>query len=150
MALFHSISLYFSLHSSTMAQLQATLLYISLPWLYLTILNSKFLYFTLLDYTILYHGSISLSLSIPLPWLYFTLLSSTLLYHGSSYFNVLHTKLLYHGSTLLYFPLLYSPFYIFLPWLYFIILCFTLLYHGSTSLYFTLHFSNMALYITLP
>jgi len=61
-----------------------------------------------------------------LPWLYFTLVDSTLLYHGStSLYEILHsypmallhsTRLftLYHGSTSLYLTL-----YISLPWLYF-------------------------------
>jgi len=55
-----------------MALLHSTKIYITLPWLY----------FTLLDSTFLYHGSTSLyRLYITVPWLYFTLLDSTLLYH---------------------------------------------------------------------
>ena len=72
-----------------MALLHSTRLFINLPWLY----------FTLLDSTLLYHGSTPLYLTIhnttlallhstrlyiTLPWLYFILLDFTLLYHGSA------------------------------------------------------------------
>ena len=75
-------------------------------------------------------------LYITLPWLYFTLLDSTLLNHGStslyktlhySSMAQLHFAYLYHGSTSLYstlhkstMALLHSTsLYITLPWLYF-------------------------------
>jgi len=125
------------------------LCYITVPWLY----------FTLLDSTLIYQGSTSLYVTLhfstmdllhstwlytTLPWLYFTLLDPTLLYHGStSFYFTLHycTKFLLH-STLLYIDL---------PWLYFTLLDSALHYqgftlldsrllnHGSTSLYFSLH-----------
>jgi len=47
-------------------------LYITLPWFYITLLDS----------IILYH--VSTLLYITLPWLYFTLLESTELYHCST------------------------------------------------------------------
>jgi len=51
-------------------------------------------------------------LYITLPWVYFTLLESTLLYHDStplySTMALLHCTLLYHGSTPIYFTLHYS------------------------------------------
>ena len=68
---------------------------------------------------------------IPLPWLYFTLLDSTLLYHGSTslYWTLhyscstsLYQTLYYPTMTLLHFILLYNVSisdYITPPWLYF-------------------------------
>ena len=122
------------------ALLHCTLLHIIIPWLYVTLLESRFLYHCCTSlYFTLHNSTIPLLLStllyISLPWLYFTLLDSTLLNHG---------------STSLYFTLLYSP------WLYFTLLYSTLHYHGSTSLYLTVHYSTMALlhltwvYILLP
>ena len=55
-----------------MALLHSTLLYISLPWVYFTLLYSTM---ALLHSYLLY---------IILPWLYFTLLDSRLLYRGST------------------------------------------------------------------
>ena len=82
-----------------MALLHSTLLYISLPWVYFTLLYSTM---ALLHSYLLY---------IILPWLYFTLHYSTLLLITLPwlYFTLLDSRLLYRGSTLLY---------IILPWLY--------------------------------
>ena len=126
--------------------------YITLPWLYFTLLDSK----------LLYHGSISLY-----TWFYTILLfDCTSLYCGSS---SLHLTL--HYSTMV---LLHSiRLYITRPWLYFTLLDSTLLYrcfdptslytwiyitllYSSTSLHLTLHYSTIDvlhstwLYITLP
>ena len=98
-----------------MILLHTSWLYITLPWLYFTLLDSTlvYLYFTLdfstlalLDSTNFYHGSTSLNLTLQIStmallhatwlyislsyiWLYFTVLDSTLLYHhdGSSASN---------------------------------------------------------------
>ena len=134
-----------------MALLHSTRLYIPLPLLYLTLLDSTFLY----------HGSTSLHIN--LPWLYFTLFDSTFLYHGYTslyltlhysipwlYFTLLDSTLLYRGSTSLFFTLhdstvallLSSSLYMTLPWLYFTVLHYstlalldsTLLFHGSIYL----------------
>ena len=125
----YSTSLLDSSHYSTMALLHSTLLY--LPWLY----------FTLLDSTLLL-------------WLYLGLLHSTLLYHGSTtIYLTLHysTMVLLHSTwTLLLCPLLDSTrLYTLLdslPWLYFTLLR---LYITLPWLYFTLldslHYSTMAL-----
>ena len=138
-----------------MALHHSTLLHITLPRLY----------FTLLDSTLLYHSSTSHystvdllhsmwlnggpGLHITLPWLHFNLLDSTLLYHGStSFYLTLHYSIM---------ALLHSTWlYIILQWLYFTLLNSTLLYHGyftlldSTLLYrgstkFTLHDTTMSL-----
>ena len=88
----------------------STWLYITLPWLH----------FSPLESTLLYYGSISLyvtllhstSLLTVLPWFYFTLLDSILVYIGSTslYFSP-------HNSQCM--ALLYSTwFYITLHWLY--------------------------------
>ena len=97
--LYHgSTSLYFTLHSSTMALLHCTWLYISPSWLYFTLLDTTFinsgstsLYLPVIFstmallhstwlYTFLYLGSTSLYwVYITLPSLYFTVLNSTLL-----------------------------------------------------------------------
>ena len=115
--------------------LHSTRLYILLPWLY----------FSLLDSTLLHHGSTSLywtlnhstaallhstRLFVTLPWLYFTLHCSSMTLHL--------TTLLYEGLTSLYFD-------INLPWLSFTILVSTSHLNASTSLYLTLHHSPMAL-----
>ena len=100
-----------------------------------------------------------------LPWLYFSILDSTILYHGFTSLSLTllpSTIPLFHSTSLhitapwLYFILLHSTWlYITLPWLYYTQfdskLLFTLFhstgfYHGSTSLYLTLPL----LYITLP
>ena len=78
-----------------MALVHSTLFYITLPWLY----------FTLLDYTLLYLGSSLIYFT--LFWFYFTLLYSTIFYNGSPslyftlhwlYFTLLYSILLYHGD----------------------------------------------------
>ena len=105
----------FSLHYFTMA---LSLVYITLPWLCLTIRDYPWLcitltwhYFTLIDSSLFYHGSPDYPwLYITLPWLYFTLLDSILPYYSSTSLDIT------------------------LPWLYFSLLDSTLLYHGSTSL----------------
>ena len=71
-----------------MALLHSTLLYIFLPWLYLTLLDS----------TLLYHGCIPL---------YFTLNYSTMPLLHSTLATLLHSTLLYQGSTSTYFTLHY-------------------------------------------
>ena len=151
-----------------MAILLSTSLYITLPWLYFTLLDSKSLYLCST-----YHVSTSLYLTLhnsnTIPFLYFALLDSTPLYHGSTSLYIA----LYHGSkshyipppgSSVYFTLYQSTmalldstrFYINLPWLYFPLLDSTSLYHGSTSFYLILHNSSMTLlhstsfYITLP
>jgi len=59
--LYHgSTSLYWTLHYSTMAVLHSTRLYITLTWLYFTLHALPYLYLTVLDSTLLYHGSTSL------------------------------------------------------------------------------------------
>ena len=96
-----STSLYLTLHNSTMALLHSTSLYIIstmslhystlislIPWLYSSLVSKltwfyitlSWLHFTLLDSTLLYHGSTSLYYrdSTLLPWLYFTVLDSTI------------------------------------------------------------------------
>ena len=79
MALFQTTRLYI-----TTARLHSTRLYIRLPWLYFTLLDSTLLYngSTSIYYT-LYYSTMALlqspRLYITLPWLYFTLLDSTLL-----------------------------------------------------------------------
>ena len=126
-----------------MALLHYTSLYITLPWLNFTLLDSRLLYdgstslYLILDYSTiaLLHSN---WLYNTLPWLYFILLDSTSLYHGStSLYLTLHffTIALLHSTWL----------YITLPWLYFTLLDSTLLYHGSTSLYLTLHHSTVVL-----
>ena len=72
-----------------MALLHSTSLYITLPWLYFSLLASTLLYhgstsLYLTRSTLLYYGSTSLNLTLPSP--YFILLDSTLLYHGSTSF----------------------------------------------------------------
>ena len=149
--LYHSsVSLYMTIEISTMTLLHTTWLYISLPWIYLTL------------YLTLYYSTMarlhSTSLCITMPWLYFTLLDPTLLYHGSTpfywlykflswlYFMLLDSTLDYHGSIWLY---------IALPWPYFTPLYSTLHYNDSTFLYFLYFgvcYSTMALlslYLTL-
>ena len=140
--LYHcSTSLYFTPHYSTIVRLDCSLLYINLPWLY----------FTLLQSTLLYHGSTSFYftlhyptipllqstlLCISLPRLYFTLYMTLQWLH----FTVLDSTLFFHGSTSVYFALHYSTMdllqctglYITLPWLYFTLPDYLLLYHGST------------------
>ena len=130
-----------------MALLHSTFFYISLPWHYFT----------------LHHPTMALLYSSLLYWLYFTLLDSTLLYHGST---LLYITLpwLYHdstlpkdGSTSLYFSLHYSTMalldstllYITLPWLYLTLPDSTLLYVINLPLvHFTLRCIQW-LYFTL-
>ena len=122
-----------------MALLHYTRLYTTLPLLFLTLPDSALLYHASTSFYLTVHNSTMTLLHSPCLhitlWFYFTPLYSTLLYIGS----ILHSTSLH----------------IILPWLYFILLDSTLLYHGSTSLYFTLHYSTMALlhstwlYITL-
>ena len=143
-------SLYLTLHDTTMALLDSTFLYFTLPWLYFILFTVPWLYNNLLDSTSLYcrrtllHSTWqyftmpllhSTSLYITLPWLYFTqldcssyfpLLESTLFYHGSIYLILLGSVLICHSST--------SPYL-------------TLLYYAFPSLYF--HHSTEALAISL-
>ena len=130
-----STSLYLTLlpstiHGSTLLSILlwhgSTSLYITLPWLYFTILDSKWLYhgstwlyLTLPDSTMtLLHCT---SLYISLPWFYLPLLDSKLLY------NALYSNWLCITFHLLYFIPLYFH-----------------LYHCSTSPYLTVLPSTMA------
>ena len=123
-----------------MALLHCTWFYITLPWLYFTLLHSILLYngstspYFNLHYSI-YHG---------FTWLHLTILDTTVALHSIlftlhySTVALLHSTL--HFSTM---ALLHATWhYITLPWLYFTVHYSTLLYHGSISLYFTLlHFT---------
>ena len=73
---------------------------------------------------------------ITLPWLYFSLLDSTLLYHGST--STYYTQH-YSTMTILRFTRLYITLYTMALLHSVPLLDSTLLYHGSTSLYITLH-----------
>ena len=141
-----------------MALLQSTWLYMTLPWVYFTLLHSTFLYQGPTSLALHYSTMAllySTSLYITLSWLYFTVLHSTLLYLVSIllHFTLLDSTLLYHGFILLdstfYCTLAHDhvldSVYITLPWLYFTLVDFTWFYHGSTSFYFILHFSTEAL-----
>ena len=162
MAQLHSIRLYitlpllyFTLLDSTLPYHGSALLYIIVPWLYFSLLDS------------IHHSTMaqlhSSWLYITLPWLFFTLHDSTELYHGtSSLYVTLQNSTMVYFSLLDYIQLytmakLHSTWlYITLPWLYFTLLDSASIYHCSTSLYYTLHYSTMALfhttwlYITLP
>ena len=115
-----------------MAILYSTRLYIILPWVYFTLLDTTLLYLGSTSmYWILHYPTMALPHSsrhyITLPWLYYTLyyttmapLPLTILCHGSSYLR--HTTL--STSTLLHS---------------------TSIYHGVTWLYYTQHQSTMVL-----
>ena len=83
MAILHSITLYeMDLHHSTRH-------YITLPWLYFTLLDSTLLHNESTSlYLTLHYSTMALlhstGLYIPLPWINFTLLDSTLLHHVST------------------------------------------------------------------
>jgi len=132
-----------------MAQLHSTWFYITPPWLYFTVLYYILLHHGSISfYTLLYDGSTSLYLILHYPTmaLYFTVLNSTLLYHGSkSLYLILH----YSTMALLHFTSLYLIYSIMAllhstwlydtwSWLYFTLFCSTLLHYDSTSFYFTL------------
>ena len=99
---------YFALNYCTMALLHSILIYIIHLWFYFITL--PWIYFTLLDSTLPCPGSSfcftvhystkallhATLLYITLPWLYFILLDSKLLYHS---YTSLYFTLLYHGST---------------------------------------------------
>ena len=116
--------LYVTLHYSTMALLHSTWLYITLPCFYVNLLHS------------IYHGS---------TWLYFSLHDSNMS------LACLYFTLHYYTSALLH----STSQYITLPWLYFTLLGSILLYHSITPLYFIVYYSTMVLchstfiYITL-
>ena len=86
-------------------------------------------------------------LYITLPLLYFTLLDSTLLYHGSTLLYIIVP----YGYTSFYLILYNSKIaklhstrlYIILPWLFFTLRDSTELYHGYTTLFLTLQNSIM-------
>ena len=120
-----STSLFLILHYSTMALLHSIWFFIILP---------LFPFFTLLDSTLLYNGSVhSTWIYITLPGIYSTLLDSTLLCRD---YTPLYLTL--HCTTM---ALLHSTWpYITLPWLYSTQLDSTLLNLGSTPLYLTLHY----------
>ena len=144
------LPLYLTLHYSTMSLLQSSWLCCLPPWLY----------FTVHDSTILYHGSASLYLTlhystmaplhpswiyiivswlnftlldlyITLPWLYLTLLDSPAFYHKST----LCLALLLFTIALLHCTWLYTT----LPWFSFT------LYFTLPWLYFTLCDSTLGL-----
>ena len=94
--------------------------------LYVLYINLQWLYFTLLDPTLLFHG--------------YTLLYSTLLNLPSLNFTPLESTAFYHSSTSMYFTLHYSNI---------ALLHSTSLYITLSSLYFTLLHST-SLYTTLP
>jgi len=77
-----------------MAVLHSTRLYISLPRLY----------FTRLDSTLFYHGSTSLYLTLHYSTMaqLHSILDSTLLYHAWIYVTLHDSTLVFHGSTSLY------------------------------------------------
>ena len=129
----YSTSPYIILHYSTMALLLLclTLHYSTMPllrssWLYITLPS---LYFTLLDSRLLYYGSTSLDLTL----------------HYSTV-ALLHSMWLHYSTVV---QLQSTWLYITLPWLYFTLLDCTLLYHGSTSVYFTLYHGSTSVYFTL-
>ena len=107
MALLHSTSLYITLHSN-MPLCHSTRIYSTLYH------ASTSLY---LKSTLLHHGSTLLyttGVYITLTWLYFALIDSTLLYRSSTwlylwfYYSLLHSTFLYYSFTSLYFTLHYS------------------------------------------
>ena len=132
--------------------LDSTRIYITLPWLC----------FSLLDSTLLYHGSTSTyytqhystmtilrftRLYITLQWLYFTVYlylilhySTMVLLHSTSLYITLHQSTMAINFTrldsiLLYHDLLHSTrLYITLQWLYFTLVDSTFIYHDYTSL----------------
>ena len=146
-----------------MVLLHYTSLIITLPWVY----------FSLLDSTLLCYGSTSLFLNLQyspfdllhytslyntLPWVYFTPFDSTWLSIGSTsfYFTahnstiaLLHSIWLFITVPCLYFTLA-TLLYIILPWIYFPPL--DCIWHsiGSTSFYFTAHNSDIALHHLIP
>ena len=141
-----STSLYLILLLFTTALLHSIWPYITLPWIY----------FSLLDSTSFYIGSTSL---------YFTLFDCTSLYQLPTSF---YFTLLYHGSTSLYSTLLPSTIgplhstWLYISYFPIALLQSTLLnhgwtslymtvrsYHGSASLYLILHYPIMALSFTL-
>ena len=68
--------------------------------------TTRYLPMALLHSAWLYNTLPSLYLTdITLQWLYFALIDSTLLYHGSSYITLLYSTILHHGFTSLYFTL---------------------------------------------
>ena len=96
-----STSLYFTLHYPIMALLYSSFLYPCMALYHSTLfyIIPPWVYFTLLDCTLLYHGSTSL---------YFTLRYRTLAQYSSLYFTLLNFTLLHPGSTSLYLILHYS------------------------------------------
>ena len=114
MLLYHSSSsLCLTLLLSTMALLHSTFLYITLPWLYFTLLESTSLYHRSTSlYLSLHYSTMALHLSsllnISLPWLYFTQLFLPWLYMHYSTMVLLNSTWLYSTLSWLYFCLLYS------------------------------------------
>ena len=95
-----------------MALLHSTRLYITLPWLYFTLLDSTLLFLGLT--MALLHST---RLNFTIPWLYFTLLDSMNVYHSStslyltlnnSSMDLLHSTWLYINVPCLYFILIDS------------------------------------------
>ena len=121
---------YFSVLDSTVFYHGCTLLYLTLYYSFMVLLQS------ILDSRLQW---LYLDLYITLQWFYFTLLYSTLFYHDST---VPGSTILFHGFTSLYYS---TGLYIFLQWVCFTLLDSTAFYHGSTSLYLTLQYSFMDL-----
>jgi len=153
----------FTHHYSTMGLLQSAWFYITMLWLYFTLLESTVLsiWSTSLYFTLQY----STMALLPstwfyniLPWLYFTPFDSTWLSIGSTsfYFTahnstiaLLHSIWLFITVPCLYFTLA-TLLYIIQPWIYFPPL--DSIWHsiGSTSFYFTAHNSDIALHHLTP
>ena len=129
-----------NLHYSTVALLHSTSLYNTLPWLYLTLLDSIH-YSTM---TLLHSAWLYISLS----WHYFTWLDSTLLYHCSTslYLTIHYSTMAILHSPWLYItlPWLYFTLYITLSWLHFALLDSTLLHYMLTSLARKLDIANIS------
>ena len=156
-----------------MAVPSCTCLYITVLWIYFTVLNSTLLYYwstsfclTLHYFTmVLLHSTwfyVTLArLYFTLPWLYFTLLDSTLLYYSSTslYLTLHHTLMALVPSTVLLigstslqvilpgFCMTHSTFlhHLIPQYSTMALIYVPLLYYGSTSFCLTLHYSTMAL-----
>ena len=100
------VLLYLTLHYTTLSVLHSTWLYITLPFLYSTLLDSTYTTLSVLHSTWHY---------ITIPWLYSTLLDSTLHDSGSTplYLTLHYSTVAILHSTWLYktLPWLYSPLY---------------------------------------
>ena len=143
MALLHSTWLYNTLQWLYFTLLECTLLYHGSTSLYVTLHHSSIALLTLLESSAFYHSSSSLCLNlyITIPWLYFTVYL-TLNY---STMALLHSTWLYTTLQFLYFTLLDFTSLFHGSTSLFLNL-YIILYHGCTLLYLTLHYSIMALF----